>query len=66
MTKSAKAAKPRKRTTKRNAALATCPVGSSGWCSYPFSVTQLQKRMKKIADNSKPAEELTRSGQLVR
>lgn len=24
--------------------LATCPVGNSGWCSFPFSPKQLSKR----------------------
>ncbi len=67
MTKSAKVAKPRKRTSnKTNAALATCPVGSSGWCSYPFSVAQLQKRMKRIAEGGKTAEELATVGSSAR
>jgi hypothetical protein len=63
MTKSAKVAKPRKKQNKKeSAALATCPVGSSGWCSYPFSVTQLQKRLRRIADGGKTAEEMATVG----
>jgi hypothetical protein len=27
-------------------ALATCPVNGAGWCPYPFSVEQLERRMK--------------------
>ncbi|HEY9790191.1 MAG TPA: hypothetical protein V6D22_07325 [Candidatus Obscuribacterales bacterium] len=62
MTKTAKIARQstRKRTSKKTAAMtATCPVGAHGWCSYPFSVTQLQKRMKRIAEGGKTEEELT-------
>ncbi len=41
----------KKRTTKQAKssklnALATCPVNGAGWCPYPFSVEQLQRRMK--------------------
>lgn len=56
-----KTSKSRKPKVKKNAAvLATCPIGSSGWCPYPFSVEQLQKRMKKIADQE--SKELVGSG----
>lgn len=26
--------------------LATCPVNGAGWCPYPFSVSQLKKKLK--------------------
>lgn len=29
--------------------LATCPVDGSGWCSYPFSPEQLQRRLRAKA-----------------
>lgn len=32
-----------------SAVLATCPTGGGGWCSYPFSAKQLEKRMKAKA-----------------
>jgi hypothetical protein len=50
----------RKKTNKRKSGvMATCPVGSGGWCSYPFSVAQLEKRMKaKAAAQEAAAEEL--------
>lgn len=31
------------------AMLATCPTGGGGWCSYPFTAKQLEKRMKAKA-----------------
>ncbi len=31
------------------AVLATCPTGGGGWCSYPFSPKQLEKRLKAKA-----------------
>jgi hypothetical protein len=72
MTKSTKVAKQPARkktsgTSKKNAAvLATCPVGSAGWCAYPFSVAQLQKRMKRIADGGKTADDMALSGHSAR
>lgn len=30
-------------------ALAACPTGAAGWCSYPFSPAQLERRMKQNA-----------------
>ncbi|HIA51030.1 MAG TPA: hypothetical protein EYN91_02945 [Candidatus Melainabacteria bacterium] len=35
-----------------SAALATCPVNGAGWCPYPFSVAQLEKRMKAKAQQT--------------
>ncbi len=32
-----------------SAMLATCPTGGGGWCSYPFTAKQLEKRMKAKA-----------------
>ncbi len=39
-----------RKTTSRKAdlALSICPVNGAGWCPYPFSVSQLKKRLKKI------------------
>lgn len=39
--------------------LSTCPVNGAGWCPYPFSISQLRKRMKNVAaasNNQEPAE----------
>jgi hypothetical protein len=46
-----KPASPKKKTsTKRSAAaLATCPVNGAGWCPYPFTVEQLERRLKEKA-----------------
>lgn len=30
-------------------ALSTCPVNGAGWCPYPFSVEQLERRLKEKA-----------------
>ena len=43
-----------KRATKKSqdaesAILATCPTNGGGWCSYPFSAKQLEKRLKAKA-----------------
>ncbi len=44
------AAQKKKPTTKRaSAALATCPVNGAGWCPYPFTVEQLERRLKEKA-----------------
>jgi hypothetical protein len=32
--------------TKKSNALATCPINGAGWCPYPFSVEQLERRLK--------------------
>jgi hypothetical protein len=39
-----KTAKKRKRSS-----LLTCPVNGAGWCPYPFSIEQLEKRLKEKA-----------------
>jgi len=39
-----KTAKKRKR-----ASLLSCPVNGAGWCPYPFSIEQLEKRLKEKA-----------------
>jgi hypothetical protein len=65
MTKVSKAGKQstRKKASKTSAsALNTCPVGAAGWCAYPFSVAQLQKRMKRIAEGEKKTQELAGAG----
>lgn len=35
--------------SKKAVALATCPVNGAGWCPYPFSVEQLERRLKAKA-----------------
>jgi hypothetical protein len=48
--------KSRKTASKKgSAALATCPVDFAGWCPYPFSIAQLQKRINAM--QAKAAEE---------
>ncbi len=38
--------KSRSKTQEDKAILATCPVNGEGWCPYPFSISQLKKRLK--------------------
>lgn len=38
----------RKPTTKKVSALALCPTNGAGWCSFPFSPAQLEKRRKQV------------------
>jgi len=53
-TSSAPATKPKRRSRKPSAAvLGTCPVNGAGWCPYPFSPAQLQKRLKNLAEKQK-------------
>lgn len=33
----------------QSAILSTCPTNGGGWCSYPFSAKQLEKRLKAKA-----------------
>lgn len=47
--KSTKAKTASNKKSSKQSALATCPVGNSGWCSFPFSAAQLQKRLKRAA-----------------
>lgn len=37
----------RKPTRKKVSALAICPTNGAGWCSFPFSPAQLEKRRKQ-------------------
>lgn len=37
-------------------ALSVCPVNGAGWCAYPFSVEQLERRMKAKLNAQKGAE----------
>lgn len=39
------------------AILATCPVNGAGWCPYPFSISQLKKRLKAKALEAKEKKE---------
>lgn len=49
------------------AMLATCPTGGGGWCSYPFSPKQLERRLKaksklsEIEDMQKQVVKTTKS-----
>lgn len=44
------AATKKKTTTKSSAAaLAICPTNGAGWCPYPFTVEQLERRLKEKA-----------------
>jgi hypothetical protein len=43
----------RQRTSKKKySTLSTCPVNAMGWCSYPFTVAQLEKKLKQSAKKS--------------
>jgi len=47
----------RKRTPKKKyAALSTCPVNAVGWCSYPFSINQLEKKLKQNIEKNESKE----------
>ena len=62
-TATTKAKPTRKKTArKKSSVLSTCPVGAAGWCSYPFSVAQLEKRLKAKAEPTKPEKELATVG----
>lgn len=55
----------RKRASKKPvvSALAICPVDGAGWCPYPFSPAQLQRRLKQkmeAAESAKPQEVTSR------
>jgi hypothetical protein len=54
-TSTAPASKRKRPARKTSAAvLSMCPVNGAGWCPYPFSPAQLQKRMKaKMAADQK-------------
>lgn len=61
--------KTRKPASKKGGvALATCPVDFAGWCPYPFSVEQLQKRINamKAAEEESPPARKPRKKKLVR
>lgn len=44
---------PKKKTSTKKAAaasaLAICPTNGAGWCPYPFTVEQLERRLKEKA-----------------
>ena len=61
-TKSARQPAKKRNTKAAGAGLNTCPIGNAGWCAYPFSVDQLQKRLKRAAEGSKAEKELAVSG----
>jgi len=39
--------KPVKR--RKKGSVMSCPVNGAGWCAYPFSLAQLEKRLKEKA-----------------
>lgn len=49
----------RKRTSTKpiTNVLGTCPVGGAGWCSFPFSPAQLQRRLQLKAEQQAGFEE---------
>jgi len=49
-TATAPATKRKRRPRKSSAVLATCPMNGAGWCPYPFSPAQLQKRLKSLSE----------------
>ena len=56
------AVQKKKKSTKRSkAALATCPVNGAGWCPYPFSPEQLERRLKALAE-SESEKQLVKTG----
>jgi hypothetical protein len=44
-----KAKSSTKTSKKAGKALSICPVNGAGWCPYPFSVEQLERRLKEKA-----------------
>lgn len=59
MTVSPKTKKPattKKVNRRADSTLAICPVNGAGWCPYPFTVSQLKKRLKKIQAERQQAE----------
>ena len=60
--KATKKSVTRRRTSRKASPLATCPTGGAGWCAYPFSVAQLQKRMKTMSEQAQSEKELAAAG----
>lgn len=56
-------ASKRKRTSAKASAsvLATCPMNGAGWCPYPFSPAQLQKRLEAKAAAAQEQKVKTKS-----
>jgi hypothetical protein len=34
---------------RKKSSILSCPVNGAGWCPYPFSIEQLEKRLKEKA-----------------
>lgn len=48
----------KKTSNKRSqSALAMCPVNGAGWCPYPFSPAQLERRLKQIEEAKRDSKE---------
>ena len=56
LTKSPASQTKRSSTKRSSLALSTCPVGGAGWCPYPFSPEQLERRLKAKAMESSESE----------
>jgi len=53
----------RKRSSKKKVdLLSICPVDDAGWCPHPFSLEQLQKRMKQRTLELEQEHQLVRTG----
>jgi hypothetical protein len=51
------ASQKKKTDTKRaSAVLAICPTNGAGWCPYPFTVEQLERKLKAKAAEAAAAE----------
>jgi len=37
---------PKTSKSKKSNALAICPINGAGWCPYPFSVKQLERKLR--------------------
>ncbi len=56
------ASQKKKSSTKRSAAaLATCPINGAGWCPYPFTMEQLERKLKAKASEAAAEKKLVKS-----
>jgi hypothetical protein len=46
------AAKKQVKTRRSKESLNLCPVDGAGWCAYPFSPAQLERRLKQLAQSA--------------
>lgn len=57
--------KKKTRSKLAKAALSTCPAGGAGWCPYPFSIEQLEKKLKARAQENETASQPKKKKVLV-